>query len=289
MKKLISLDKGNQFSFTVDDPILTDEGQQVEIGEWLGRGGNSVVYGCTDAATGEQFAVKFLMMGSRKAAVRFAREGTLLKALDNIHIVKYRGGGSVRSLVSGKKKTKAFINVPFIVMDLAEQNLGGIMAERGKAFKFEDYAGQFRGLSGALAALHMRAIHRDIKPENILISGDRWLLSDYGLCSFVDAELTDLTGEHERVGPKYWLSPEAQNRMLRCGDTVSTASDVFQLAAVFWFVATGRYPLGIVTNQDWKGPEKLFEVLRSSLMHDPSERPKDGTALLAAIEESLNA
>jgi serine/threonine protein kinase len=179
--------------------------------------------------------------------------------------------------------------LPFIVMELAERNLSQLMVERKTAFPYEDYAAQFRGLSGALAALHEKAIHRDIKPENILISGDRWLLSDYGLCTAVDPELPDLTGNEEKVGPKFWLSPEAQNKMLKCQDEITRASDVFQLASVFWYAATGRHPLGVVTEHDWTGPQKLFGVLHASLMHDITRRPQTGKEFLEAIETSLEA
>ena len=34
------------------------------------------------------------------------------------------------------------------------------------------------------------------------------------------------------------------------------ASDVFQMAAIFWFVVNNRFPLGIVTHKDWKREDK---------------------------------
>ena len=151
-----------------------------------------------------------------------------------------------------------------------------------------DMQGQFRGLAGALASLHDHAVHRDIKPENILVVGERWLLSDYGLCTFVDVEEEDLTAEEQKVGPTFWLSPEAHNRRLGHGDEINETSDVFQLAAIFWYVATGRYPSGILTKSDWTGPEKLFRLLHRSLFHDRAKRPQNGHEFFTGLEEALS-
>jgi serine/threonine protein kinase len=289
MPKRISLDSTKGWSYVVDDRLTTVEGLAVELGEWKGRGGNSAVYSCQDAVSGDELAIKFLLVNGKKMAQRFARETALLSDLDNVHVIKYRGSGSTRARVAAKGGNQANIQVPFIVMEMADRNLFEEITERKRAFPYEEYAGQFRGLAGALALLHTKAIHRDIKPENILISGERWLLSDYGLCSAIDPALPDLTGQDPKIGPKYWLSPEAQNRMLGNADSITRASDVYQLAAVFWFAATGRHPTGVVTENDWTGPPRLFSVLHSALMHNSTSRPQDGAAFQRAIIDGLEA
>ena len=164
----------------------------------------------------------------------------------------------------------------------------GLLTRSVGPISYEQYAGQFRGLAGALADIHKLAVHRDIKPENILIVGERWLLSDYGLCTFVNRQEEDLTLEGQNVGPKFWLSPEAHNRRLGCGDRINAASDVFQLAAIFWYVATGRHPSGIVTENDWPGPKKLFDVLCKSLFHDCKNRPQNGGEFFSVLSDALN-
>jgi eukaryotic-like serine/threonine-protein kinase len=172
--------------------------------------------------------------------------------------------------------------------ELAERNLDALMRASKTPLDYELYAGQFRGLAKALAVLHEYAVHRDIKPENILINSDRWLLSDYGLCSFVTATEEDLTQVGRNMGPKFWLSPEAHNHRLGCTDKISEASDVYQLAAVFWYVVTGRHPSGIVEQDDWSGPAKLFDLLHRSLFHSSAKRPKDGTEFLKELEAALS-
>ena len=174
-------------------------------------------------------------------------------------------------------------------MPRAESNLADLVNREQNDLSFDRIAGQFRGLSEALAVLHEHALHRDIKPENILIRGETWILSDFGLCKFLDPDENgpDVTMENEKIGPVFWMSPESMNRTLGRGDEITQASDVFQLASVFWFAVTKRHPTGIVTASDWPGPPKVFDVLESALSHDPQYRPKDGREFHERIEEAL--
>ena len=279
----IELRKGNFYEFPRHD-LKTVEGNSFELENWIGRGGNATVYQCKERVTGEEFAIKFLLRTNLKNAKRFLREIKLLKLISDDHVTKYHGSGRVRAKLN-KRGIKH--NLPFVVMELANCNLQEKMYTERGALRYEQYAGQFRGLAKALALLHEHAVHRDIKPENILVVGERWLLSDYGLCSFIGIDAEDLTREGQNIGPKFWMSPEAHNHRLGNYDRIERYSDVFQLAAVFWYVATGRQPSGIVTKQDWTGPEKLFHILHRSLFHDFRKRPQDGTEFSLALEEAL--
>lgn len=278
------LRRGNFFKLSSGE-LTTKEGKPCELEDYIGRGGNAAVFQCRDRVTGEEYAVKFLMRGGLTNARRFLREARLLELVEGEHIPKYYGNGRITVEHNKRSNTQ---KIPFIVMELADRNLQEFMTERSQPLSYEQYAGQFRGLAKALASLHIHAVHRDIKPENILIAGDRWLLSDYGLCTFVNPNEEDLTGEVQNVGPKFWLSPEAYNRRLGCEDEINRASDVFQLAAIFWYVATGRYPGGIVTEDDWTGPDKLFRLLHRSLFHDYTARPQDGPEFLTDLVDALS-
>lgn len=281
-----NLRQGNFFKLKSE--IRAEGGHSYELEDWIGRGGNAAVFRGRQRATDEKCAIKFLMNTSRRNSERFRREVELLKVMQGDHnITIYYGTGHVT--VKPVRHNKSFRDkqLPFIAMELADCNLQDVMCKK-RALSYERYAGQFRGLAGALASLHEHAVHRDIKPENILIVEGRWLLSDYGLCTFVNPGEEDLTSEGENVGPKFWLSPEARNRRLGHGDEINKASDVFQLAAIFWYVATGRHPSGILTKGDWTGPEKLFRLLHRSLFHDGTKRPQDGREFFTDLEEALS-
>ena len=271
--------------FRLKSEIRTMEGHSYELEEWLGRGGNAAVFQCRDRVTDDPYAIKFVLNAGITSTKRFLREVKLLKSIQDDHVTRYQGMGRVRVR---HRKANTDKKIPFVVMELADCNLQTLISDNVEQLSYEQYAGQFRGLARALALLHGRAVHRDIKPENILVAGDRWLLSDYGLCTFVNPGQEDLTPEGRNVGPKFWLSPEAHNRRLGCGDQIGTASDVFQLAAIFLFVATGRHPSGLVTENDWTGPRKLFPVIQRSLFHDSTKRPQNGTELFTDLEEALS-
>ena len=274
------------YSYHHSGALTATEGHRYEVEEWIGRGGNAAVFSCRELSTGDEYAVKFPLHPRALRDGRFLREVELMQQLSHAHIVKYRGTGVAKM----RDPRSQVVEIPFLVMDLATSSLDAEMRKRRSPWGYELYAGQFRGLAQALSILHKVAIHRDIKPENILIAGDRWMLSDYGLCTYVNPDDDDdLTGKSENVGPKYWLSPEAHSRRLGCGDNINEASDVYQLAAVFWYVATGRHPSGILTNTDWRGPQPLFDLLHRCLHHNTQNRPKCGKEMLEALERVLSA
>lgn len=272
------LKKGNFYE--IEDALIADDRRSYQLSDWIARGGNGSVFRCVERSTGDEYAVKFLMNSGRKVLNRFFREIRLLKELKHEHIVRYRGAGRTKPADSTRG-----MRFPFLIMEIADANLYD-SAQRAKIAP-EVYVGQFRGLARGLADLHTKAIHRDIKPENILITGDRWLLSDYGLCRFSDRPDLDLTPSGQAIGPRYWLSPEAHNRRLGHSDAICAASDVFQLASVFWYVATGRHPCGVISPEDWTGPDWLFEPIYQALQHDVARRPADGAAFAAAIDAAV--
>jgi serine/threonine protein kinase len=263
--------------YDIPEKLEALSGEDYEIGQRINSGGNAVVHECLDS-NGNELAIKFLLKHSKKIQKRFDQEIHTLKCINHEHIIKYIDSGQVSVQIQNQSKI-----IKFIVMERADCNLLEFV-KKMDAITYEIYAPQFRGLAQALSVLHKKAIHRDIKPENILVKGEKWLLSDLGLCQLYEEEYMEITGENEKIGPKFWMSPEALNNTINNTDIINSSSDVFQLCSVFWFVINKRHPTGIVTADDWINEDKsVFELIYLSLLHNYKKRPQNGAELYDLI------
>ena len=135
-------------------------------------------------------------------------------------------------------------------------------------------------LAAALAELHTRGVvHRDLKPSNVLLAADGPRLIDFGIARALDA--TRITQTGMAIGTPAYMSPEQAT-----GEREGLASDVFSLASVLVFAASGRGPFGATTTPvavlrrivheapDLSAvPERLRPVLARCLAKDPAARP----------------
>lgn len=282
---------------TYQIPInLTTSSKRYIVQEKIGTGGNAVVFKCYEKFSGDEYAVKFLNNDRGVRAQRFRRELDYLKCCKHDHIIKHLDDGNVKSYWKHKQRNRTyFLKVDFLIIELSSEGDLKKLINNKNPIMPEYYFSHFRGLSNALAYLHAKnIIHRDIKPENILIIGDRWVFSDFGLASNTkNNSKLDLTSENEKVGPMFWMSPEAINKCLLHSKSqysrINKCSDVFQLASIFWFIVNKRHPSGVLTIDDWKGKKSIFDVLIHALQHNPKKRYSDGlqfsNALINAIEK----
>ena len=278
----------------VEQKIKGRNGRTYTVQEQIGTGGNAFVCECADEADGAIFAVKFLANSRDKARLpRFEQEARLLEALGvakHDHLIRFVTTGSANGSYFDARRNKSVpVNFPFVIMERANCSLRDFITNAKDPVPPEIYIAQFRGLVSALEILHSHAIHRDIKPENILIVGDRWLISDFGLCSMIiKTDEQDLTEHWQIVGPRFWMSPEANNMSVGLPDEIGFASDIFQLAAVFWWVVNRRHPTGILVRADWGGIGELFEPISKALQHSMNRRFANanefGTAVRSAFD-----
>ena len=106
-----------------------------------------------------------------------------MKRLHHPHIIKYIDDGFIK--LRENRRSFQEQQALFVIMEKADLNLKDLIVSNNLKIPYDIYAPQFRGLCEALTEIHQFAIHRDIKPENILVKGETWVLSDFGLCEFL--------------------------------------------------------------------------------------------------------
>jgi DNA-binding beta-propeller fold protein YncE len=137
-----------------------------------------------------------------------------------------------------------------------------------------------RRLAEALAGLHATGVvHRDLKPSNVLLAADGPRLIDFGIARSIDA--TKITHTGHVVGTPAYMAPEQA-----AGEEAGPPSDVFSLASVLVFAATGRGPFGtaahpaamllrVMQQEPDLGavPAPLRERLVPCFAREPADRP----------------
>lgn len=290
----VELFRNNSSSYTIEDQIIGDDGKVYIVGERIAAGGNAVVHECIEKLSGDSFAVKFQVELRHRRRERFQREVELLRGFDDPHIIRFVASGTIQGVRSEQIRRRGRVptqhrgdpeDLPFVILMKASEDLAKY-ARAPQQVPPATYLAQFIGLSKALVKVNEKALHRDIKPENILVVGSAWAISDFGLCDLHDGG-PDLSRVDEKIGPALWMSPEAFNKNLGCSDAIGEASDVFQLASVFWYATCGRHPTGIVRDTDWRGPAELFPIMERALLHNCQNRFKTSAEFSAALEAAI--
>lgn len=226
-------------------------GGRFELVSELGRGGAGAVFIARDARTRRVVALKLYHPGSRgDRNARLRTEAQVACANASRHVVR------VYDL---------FEDIGAITMEHCSSPTLRRMIARG-----EGGVGQRRawakGVAHALAVSHHNGwVHRDLKPGNILQRSDgSAVLTDYGLAARIGAAV------EPAEGTAGYTPPEA--RSIRVADP---RADVFAFGAFARELAADRDPA-------------LAAFAARCMATDPDERPRDGAALLAALE-SLGA
>lgn len=243
----------------------------------IGAGGMGVVFRAT-GADGQVVAVKVLrpeLADNPTVRERLRREAGALR--------RVQGGRTARVFA-----VDADHNPPYIAMELvAGQPLDSYIAQNGplSGMLLKTFA---QGICEAIADIHTAGIvHRDLKPSNVLVGPDGVKVLDFGVSVLQEAATLTKTGMF--VGTTSWLSPEQVQ-----GQTVSGASDVFNLGLLLVYASTGGHAFGdgrpdavmyrVVHDEPNLGgmTGSLREIARSCLQKSPIIRPG-----VAALRELL--
>ncbi|PEN11077.1 hypothetical protein CRI94_16785 [Longibacter salinarum] len=197
--------------------------------ERVGRGGSGVVYRAErEDSFEQQVAIKLLTRRADTSAVldRFAHEQQVLAALTHPCVAQIYDGGATAD------------GQPYFVMEyVAGRPLDEYCDDQRLSIR--ERLELFTSVSDAVHHAHQNlVIHRDLKPSNILVTADgRPKLLDFGIAKVIGDEGTGLTQTGER-----WMTPEyAAPEQIR-GESISTATDVYQLGVVLYELLIGRRP-----------------------------------------------
>ena len=248
----------------------------------LGSGGMGTVYRAVDDG-GTAVALKLLhpqIGADAEGRERLRREVVALQRLRH---------PAVASVLDAEAdSTEAFIVTELVPGENLEEHV-----RAHGPLEPQDLHELAAGLVDALAAVHAAGVvHRDLKPTNVLVTDDGPVLIDFGIAQAADDDWPQVTSTGLVVGTPGYLAPE-----LLDGADPSPATDLWGLAAVVAFAATGRPPFGTRPVQavlaraqagdvdvDGLGP-LTADALRGALDPDPDARLHcdDLVAVLAVV------
>ncbi|MFJ6793498.1 serine/threonine-protein kinase [Streptomyces sp. NPDC091268] len=123
-----------------------------------------------------------------------------------------------------------------------------------------------RELSAALVAVRaVGVVHRDIKPANVLLGRERPYLIDFGIARAVREVRRTRTGAV--IGTPGYLAPEQAT-----GLVAEAPADVFSLAAVLVYAATGRSPF-LAHGEELTLPALLYRIVHDEPLLDGVPQP----------------
>jgi serine/threonine-protein kinase len=197
----------------------------------LGRGGTSTVYLAVrdDREFERQVAIKLIRRGmdSEEILARFRDERQILARLDHPYIARLFDGGTTED------------GLPYFVLERVEGLPIDEYCDR-RRLSVTDRLRLFCQVCEAAHTAHQNlVIHRDLKPSNVLVTAEGIpKLLDFGIAKLLDPELSGEPTIHAaRLLTPAYASPEQI-----AGRPVTTASDIYSLGVLLYWLLTGQRP-----------------------------------------------
>lgn len=201
----------------------------------LGSGGMGVVYLVDQISTGRRRALKVMkehLIDDPDMRRRFAREARVSGQIDSEHVVEVIGTGV------DETTGRMWIAMEFLRgEDLARR------ISRAGPLSLPDAVSVLRQICHCLDAAHAAGVvHRDLKPENVFLANSRRADVDY-TAKVLDFGIAKALWDTTQtvgggIGTPQYMAPEQFS-----ASKVTTATDVWALALVAFYVLTGHHYL----------------------------------------------
>jgi serine/threonine protein kinase len=234
----------------------------LEILEYLGRGGMGVVYKARQLSLNRLVALKLLAperVTDAKFAERFEREARALAAMSHPNIVTIHDFGQAGGYY-------------FLLMEYVD---GVNLRQAMKAGRFtpEQALAVVPPVCEALQYAHEHGIvHRDIKPENLLLDKEgRVKIADFGVAKMLGGDSSGVgLAESQPAGTPQYMAPEQK----RTPQQTDSRADIYSLGVVLYEMLTGELPDGRLQPPSKKVhiDVRLDDVVLRALEKEPERR-----------------
>ncbi len=264
--------------------------RRYRIGEQLGSGGMGAVHRAKDRLTGQEVALKQVLVGAdqldfnsrmsptQSPRMALAHEFQTLSSLRHPNVISVLDYG----FEGGQ---------PYFTMSLLQN--AHTLVEAARERSIEAKIGLMNQMLQALAYIHRRGIlHRDLKPSNVLTVGDHVYVLDFGLA-------VDLKGKNtgEAVGTLAYIAPE-----VLMGRGATEAADLYSVGMMAYEILSGSHPYAldnvhelinsILSTPVDLGPldtsDEIKVVLWRLLAKEPEKRFQTAEAVISALSGAIN-
>jgi len=225
---------------------------QYRIVERLGYGGMGEVYRAVRADDQYQKVVALKLVkadfDTQFVLERFKNERQILASLEHPNIARLIDGGTTED------------GLPYFVMELVEGQPIDQYCESHRLSTAERLK-LFRSVCSAVHYAHQHlVVHRDLKPSNIMVTSDGVpKLLDFGIAKIMDAEHFPRAIEPTMTAMRVMTPEYASPEQIR-GEAITTASDVYSLGVLLYYLLTGHLPYHLTTRSPHEVARAICEV-----------------------------
>ncbi|MEZ4449846.1 MAG: protein kinase [Nannocystaceae bacterium] len=282
-----AIDAGRTRRSGLEPPTLL--AGRYQILDKIGEGGMGLVYRGYDLDLEEVVAIKLLrgdLVGDDSLRARFRREVKLARRVTHHNVA--------RVFEFGRDGDLCFLTMEYID--------GPSLHARLRAdgpLPLAELVPIARTLCQGLAAAHAAGVvHGDIKPGNVLVSPERGaVLTDFGIAQALTDTITPL--ERSSSGTPRYMAPEQAR-----AEPLGPETDIYAIGVLLYeaLTADDLWPVRDAHDllrrkrageePDLEGielPPGWLELIRACLATDRSTRPADAPALLARLDEVIDA